>query len=153
MGKRDGFGRPTSPRQSAQQQQEHIIMRNTPVIRLEVQQGASSDPSWKDVQASNGETYSFRYTGGDDNKGNVSAKVGNGVVTFPLRLDADKRYGISGCSFRDDKFDQLSWRGDSEKAGNLIDKNDKVQTAYYTIVVTDKDANCEIPCDPRIVNE
>ncbi|MES2859215.1 MAG: hypothetical protein V4704_08575 [Pseudomonadota bacterium] len=127
-------------------------MRTTPVISLDVRQGSSSDAGWQDVEASNGQTYSFHYSGGDDAKGGVRAIVGKGVVTGPLRLVADKRYELDGCLFTDDTHDQLSWSGKGQ-AGSLRDENTKAQTAYYTTIVLDTVAKCQIPCDPMIKNE
>ncbi len=50
--------------------------------------------------------------------------------TAPLRLVADNRYEISDCTFRNDEYQQLDWNG-GRKAGNLLDENDKVQTASH----------------------
>ena len=39
---------------------------NTPNINLDVRNFSSGDPGWHNVNASNGQPYSYCYTGGDD---------------------------------------------------------------------------------------
>ena len=56
---------------------------------------ASSDPGWHNVAASNGQTYGYCYTGGDDGAGGLDQTVGQGRDTAPLQLVADQRYQIN----------------------------------------------------------
>lgn len=102
--------------------------------------------------ASNNQTYGYLYTGGDDGAGGLDPTVGQGRDTAPIQLTADQRYQIANCTFEDDSQHQLSWNG-SGRAGTLIDANSQVETAEYTIVVTDTgNGNCTIPCDPPVNN-
>lgn len=132
-------------------------MPATPQINLDIRNSAQTEPGWVNVQASNNQTYSYRYTGGDDGAGGLVQTVGLGRDTAPVALTADRRYQLSGnspCVFNDDAMQQLSWNGQSPYAGTIIDANTAVETAKYTLNVTDTgNGNCTIPCDPQIKNE
>ena len=131
-------------------------MPNTPNIQLDIRLGGSADPGWVNVSASNGQAYGYLYTGGDDGHGGLVQTVqpnGQGRDTAQIQLTADNRYQISGCTFRDDPFNQLSWNG-SGRAGTLVDANTSVETAKYTVNVADTaNGNCNIPCDPLVTNK
>ena len=128
-------------------------MPNTPNIQLDIRLGGSTDPGWVNVPASNGQVYGYLYAGGDDGHGGLVQTAGEGRDTAQVQLTADNRYQISGCSFRDDPFNQLSWNG-SGRAGTLVDANTSVETAKYTVNVADTaNGNCNIPCDPLVTNK
>ena len=129
----------------------------TPQVNLDIRNSVQSDPGWINVQASNGQWYSYSYTGGDDGHGGLVQTSGQGRDTAPLQLNADRRYQLSSsnpCVFTNDTHDQLSWNGQSPYAGSIVDANTMVETAEYTINVTDTgNGNCNIPCDPRVINQ
>jgi hypothetical protein len=128
-------------------------MPNTPNINLDIRFAGSSDPGWKNVAASNGQTYGYLYTGGDDGNGGLVQSVNQGRDTAPVQLVADPRYQISDHNFFHDDFNQLTWAGNGNRAGNIIDANNHVETAEYNIVVTDTgNGNCTIVCDPPVIN-
>lgn len=128
-------------------------MPNSPQINLDIRFGGSSDPGWVDVAASNGQVYGYCYTGGTDGAGNVHNIVGQGRDVVPLRLNADRRYQIAGCTITDDPNHQVTWVGTSPYAGTIIDANTAVANAKYTMNITDTgNGNCNIPCDPRVTN-
>ena len=127
-------------------------MPNTPNIQLDIRLGGSNDPGWINVSASNGEAYGYLYTGGDDNQGGLVQTKGQGRDVAPLQLVADNRYQIAGCTFAGDALGQLSWNGGGRSI-NIVDINTEVESAKYTVNVTDTvNNNCNIPCDPPIVN-
>lgn len=127
-------------------------MPNTPNINLDVRNFASGAP-YKNVAASNGQTYSYCYTGGDDGNGGLDQTVGNGRDTALVSLIADQRYEISGHTFLNDPNNQLSWSGNSKRNGNIIDANNAIANAEYCVIVTDTgNGNCTIVCDPPIIN-
>lgn len=132
-------------------------MPSTPNINLDIRIGGSSDPGWHNVQASNNQTYGYCYTGGDDGAGGLVQTVGQGRDTAPLQVNADRRYQLSSsnpCVFSDDPNNQLTWNGQSPYAGAIVDANTAVETAKYTINITDTgNGNCNIPCDPPVKNE
>lgn len=132
-------------------------MPATPLIHLDIRNSAQTDPGWVNVAANNGQTYSYRYTGGDDGSGGLVQTVGQGRDTAPLQLDADRRYQIKspdGCVFTDDANNQLSWNGNGNYAGSIFDANTQVETAKYTMNIIDTgNGNCNIPCDPRVINQ
>lgn len=131
-------------------------MPNTPNINLDIRLGGSSDPGWVNVPANNGQVYGYLYTGGDDGSGGLIQTIqpnGQGRDTAPIQLTADNRYQIANCSFSDDPFNQLSWNG-SGRSGTITDANTAVETAKYTVNVTDTgNGNCNIPCDPLVINK
>lgn len=127
-------------------------MPNTPNINLDVRNFASGAP-YTNVAASNGQTYSYCYTGGDDTHGGLDQTVGQGRDTAPIQLIADQRYQISGHNFLNDTHNQLSWSGNGNRAGTIIDENSQVESAEYCIIVTDTgNGNCTVVCDPPIIN-
>lgn len=129
-------------------------MPDSPTIQLDLRQGGSSDPGWHDVAASNGDTYGFCYTGGDDGAGGLVQTVGHGRDVAPVQLTAPQRYRIASCSFEGDTANQLTWNGNSPRAGTIVDENTAVLNASYTINVTDTgNGNCTVPCDPPITNK
>lgn len=127
-------------------------MQGTPVITLDVRFGGSSEAGWHNVSASNGQTYGYRYKGGDNGKGGIVARIGKGKVSGTVRLIADKRYQICGCEFTHDPTGQLKFEG-SGIAGVIFDENTEILAAEYAVIVTDADnGDCKIPCDPMIRN-
>lgn len=127
-------------------------MPNTPNINLDVRNFASSAP-WHNVAASNGQTYSYYYTGGDDGAGGLNQTVGQGRDTALVQLIADQRYQISGHNFLNDTKNQLSWTGNGNRAGTIIDENNQVESAEYCVIVTDTgNGNCTVVCDPPVIN-
>lgn len=129
----------------------------TPQVNLDLRNSAQTEPGWVNVVASNGQTYSYHYTGGDDGAGGLVQTVNQGRDTAPLRVNADPRYQLNSstpCVFKDDPNNQLTWNGQSPYAGSIIDANTAVETAKYTINITDTgNGNCSIPCDPIIKND
>ena len=129
-------------------------MPSTPNINLDVRNFASSDPGWHNVMASNNQPYSYSYSGGDDGVGGLVQTVGQGRDTAPIQLSADQRYQINACNFTNDDQHQLSWAGNGNRAGTIIDANTQIETAKYTVLVNDTgNGNCTIPCDPTVQNK
>lgn len=128
-------------------------MSTTPNIHLDLRLGGSTDPGWTNVQASNNQTYGFRYTGGADGAGAIIATVGMGRDTARVQLTAAQHYRIESCRFTNDANNQLTWRGQSGRAGTIIDENTHVETARYSILVKDTgNGDCTVPCDPPVIN-
>ena len=120
---------------------------------LDVRNSSSSQPGWVNVQASNNQTYSYCYAGGDDNAGGMTVNIGSGRTTLNIRSIADHRYNLTGCGFTGTGYEQMSWNGNSAQAGEIVDANTGAANVKYTITVTDTgNGNCTIPCDPMIKN-
>lgn len=132
-------------------------MPSTPQINLDIRLNGSSDPGWTNVKAGNGTTYGYKYSGGDDGAGGLVQTVdqsGNGRDTAPFQLVADNRYQISGVNFLNDTQNQLSWNGNSPRAGSIVDANTQVENAEYTVIVSDtQNGNALIVCDPPVRNQ
>lgn len=125
----------------------------SPNITLEVQNHASNgSDGFTNTTASNGATYSYRYSGGEGNGGDVIFRS-RGRVTVNVGLADAGAYSIDDVSFMGDVNQQLSWVNSGQASRAVIqDRNDRVQTAQYKITVVDEDNGASIPCDPMIAN-
>jgi hypothetical protein len=127
---------------------------SNPNANLTVQAGASTAPGWKNVNGNNGQPYSYLYGGGSDGVGGLDTTVGSGTQVMQVKLDTDQqRFQLADIQFFGDTQNQLTWNGTSNKVGTITDQNTQVETASYTVIVTDTQANTTIPCDPMIKND
>lgn len=128
-------------------------MPNTPNIKLDLRNFASSGPGWHNLEVNN-QAYSYCYSGGDDGAGGLFPTVGQGRDTAPIQFatTTDTRYQINSCVFINDNQQQLTWNG-GNRAGTIVDANTQVENAEYCIIVTDTTNNCAIPCDPPVNNK
>jgi len=123
-------------------------------VTLKVKPGATQGNGWNHVTASNGQMYSFKYSGGYQDKGGLKTKVGDGPALIDVHVDADQRYTIDHVHFTDDAYHQLSWAPGDDASGVIMDANTQAEDADYTIVVADGQAGgATIPCDPMIQND
>jgi len=128
-------------------------MPNTPNITLDLRLGYTPDAGWTYVTATNGSAYSYKYAGGDDGAGGLQMTVGQGNDTANVRLIADNRYTIFGVVFQNDATSQLSWSGNGNRAGNIVDQNSQVENAEYSVLITDTgNGNAVLVCDPPVKN-
>ena len=123
-------------------------------VTLDVRNFASNGGGWTNVAASNGATYSYLYTGGNQpgNNGAVSYGVGGGNAAITLTLAADPRYQIQGITFVNDPQNQLSTHGNANTTRVINDNCSGELNAQYKVTVLDKTANATVPCDPPITN-
>lgn len=111
----------------------------------------TNDKSYTNVKGSNKEWYSFRYTGGTDNKGNVTVIKGN-PTDVVVTIHADSRYDVSATAVRNDPKGDIS-KSKSQKAATFADNAaDEEHDIYYTVTVLDTVANATFDADPRIDN-
>lgn len=125
-----------------------------PNIQLEVHDhAASGSDGFTNTTASNGATYSYRYSGGEGNGGDVIFRS-RGRVTFNVSLADSQGYEIDDVSFSGDVHQQLSWLSSAQASSHAViqDKNDQLQTAQYKVTVRDSNGDVTIPCDPKVVN-
>jgi hypothetical protein len=123
----------------------HLKVRNQP---------SNGNDGYTDTTATNNAIYSYRYTGGDNDHGNISETVGLGSATIEVGLDGGSNYQISNVTFGNDTQNQLSWRpGSTADNAVVIDANTQVENASYCTTVTDTTANCAFNCDPMVSNE
>lgn len=125
-----------------------------PRISLDVHNTPSNgSDGYTDTTASNGATYSYRYSGGEGNGGDVIFKT-RGRVTVSVHLANGSGYSIDDVSFTDDTGEQLSWLNpNAGKVATIQNLNTVVQVANYKVTVRDEAADITVPCDPRIVNQ
>ena len=123
-------------------------------VTLKVKPGATHGNGWHHVTASNGQMYSFKYSGGYQDKGGLKTKVGDGAASIDVHVDTDQRYSIDQVHFTDDAYHQLSWVPESASSGVITDVNTQSEDADYAVIVADAQAGgATIPCDPMIQNE
>lgn len=133
-------------------------MSNNPnSVSLDVRNFASNGDGWTNVNAANGQPYSYKYTGGDahSNNGKVTYNVGGGQAAITVNLIADPRYHFVGecITFVNDSTNQLSTAGNAPRMRIVNDKCTAALDGQYKAMVTDTTANTTIQCDPRIVND
>ena len=120
----------------------HLNVRNQP---------SNGNDGYTDTTASNNAIYSYKYTGGDNGRGDISETVGLGSATIDVDVAGGPNYQITGITFVNDTYNQLSWSGGGGSAA-VIDANTQVENASYCTSVTDTNANCSFNCDPMIDN-
>ena len=131
--------------------------QGSPIINLSLHDTPSNgSDGYTDIDAC-GSTYSYKYSGGTGNGGDVTF-TGRRPVTVVLKLNnassSDRRYTLRDVTFEGDGNHQLSWSGRAPTNGVINDKNDVAQTASYKVMVDDATkASCSIPCDPKIINQ
>lgn len=122
-------------------------------VNLDVRNFSSGGADgYTDVIASNGKTYSYKYTGGSDGRGNVSVSVGRGQAAINVTVGSDSRYSITNVTFNPADT-QFSWHAGGRAAvAVIVDTAVTVVSVKYTTIVADSTAGCTIPCDPMIQN-
>lgn len=117
-----------------------LIVRNQP---------SNGRDGFTNTTATNNAIYSYMYTGGDDDHGDIRETLGTGSATINVGLSGGPGYRIDDISFRNDTNHELSWSGSGSSAA-IIDANSAVQDATYCTSVTDTQAQCSFDCDPMI---
>ncbi len=128
-------------------------------ISLDVKFGPSGgQPGFFDTTASDGHTYSCRYSGGEGNGGDVTISSSEGRnVNVEVHLDGDRDYTMGDVYFPVDPNLQLSKDPRvNRKVAVIHDRNDALQAATYKVIVHDRSTSgglIIIPCDPMIINK
>lgn len=115
---------------------------------------------YSDTVASNGKIYSYLYTGGNEDAGNVEVMYDSNGPTSIIQVsisrqseDSVRRYSIDRIEFAGEGMEQFTW----DKAGNphvaiIKNKNIAAAAVKYTTIVNDSIGECSFPCDPLIKN-
>jgi hypothetical protein len=130
-------------------------------VTLDVRNFSTNGDGWTNVNAANGQPYSYKYVGGNqsDNNGKVVFGVGGGnaAVTLGFASTTDSRYQFGSnpnpISFQNDPNGQLSAQGAAPRTRVINDSCAGNLDATYKVSVTDTTANTTIPCDPIIQNK
>jgi hypothetical protein len=130
---------------------------NSTSATLDIRDTASNGDGWTNVKASNGATYSYQYTGGNQraNNGSILNAVGGGhaATTLGFAKTADARYEFANISFTGDDARQLSADGNASQTREIHDQCTAVIDAQYHVLVRDTEVGATIPCDPMIKNQ
>ena len=107
--------------------------------------------------ASNGNVYYYKYSGG--NSGNDDGSVieytddGSGQGTITVTLTGTS-YNISSITFSGDTSSDLSYQaGSTNQIAIITDSKIDNESAYYSVICSDPQANCTFACDPGITNK
>jgi len=125
-------------------------------VSLDVRNFSSSDPGWVNVTGSNGQPYSYAYSGGNNgNNGNLQFSIGGGNAATTVSLVADQRYQFQGdVTFVNDPDGQLTSQGNAPRNRVVNDRcSAALPNGQYKITVLDTTANATVPCDPVIINK
>jgi hypothetical protein len=123
-------------------------------VSLDVRNFSSNGDGYKNVNGSNGQPYSYKFTGGNtsSNNGNVSVVKGGGQAAINVQVGSDPRYSITNITFNPQDT-QFSWHAGGHAAvAVIVDTAVEVASVKYSVTVTDSTANCTVPCDPVIQN-
>jgi hypothetical protein len=125
----------------------------TASVTLDVRDfAATSGDGYTNTIATNGATYSYKYSGGTDGNGGVEVVTGTGTLTVTVTVSADPRYVIREVTFTGNVGD-LSWAfGASAYIAVITDTDLDNENGYYSVLVADTTAGCTLPCDPPIKN-
>jgi hypothetical protein len=128
-------------------------MPDNRTIQLDLHDHASSgSDGYTNTVASDGVVYSYRYSGGTGNGGDVSF-TSRGRVNVTVQLQSGNRYTVADVTFANDIHHQLSWVNQGSQGNAVIqNENSQLQTADYKMTIKDNNVGCTIPCDPQIIN-
>jgi hypothetical protein len=123
-------------------------------VNLDVRNFSSNGGGYTNVNGSNGQPYSYKFSGGNTqgNNGDVIVVKGNGQAAINVTVGTDRRYSITNVSFNPADT-QFSWHaGGNAAVAVIVDTASEIASVKYTVTVTDSSANCTVPCDPMIQN-
>jgi hypothetical protein len=123
-------------------------------VSLDVRNFSSNGDGYTNVNGSNGQPYSYKFTGGNtpSNNGNVTVVKGGGQAAITVHVGSDPRYSITNITFNPPDT-QFTWHAGNHAAVAVItDTAVAVASVKYSVTVTDSTANCTVPCDPVIQN-
>lgn len=125
-------------------------------VGLDLRNSASTDPTYTNVTAANGEVYCFKYSGGDDGNGNADSgnvKVKQGKKTeITVTVGEDPRYKVGGVFVNNDPDNDVSVAFNGTTATLTDAATDLEDDIYYQVTVCDTVAKTYFVCDPRIQN-
>ncbi|TAN03420.1 MAG: hypothetical protein EPN36_12735 [Rhodanobacteraceae bacterium] len=126
-------------------------------VSLDIRNFPSNGDGWTNVMASNGQTYSYKYSGGNQptNNGSIVYGIGGGhaATTLMFAANTDARYRFAEISFVNDNANQLTAQGNAPRTRAINDRCDAAIDARYKVTVLDTTENVTIPCDPMIQNK
>lgn len=123
-------------------------------VTLDVRNFPSAEGSgYTNIEASNKNTYSYRFTGGPTNDGNVSEITGTGPAQITVQVQADPRYHINNITFGNNQANDLSWNlTNPPYIATITDTNVDNIDSEYSVNILDTVANATVLCDPSIKN-
>ncbi len=111
----------------------------------------TNDNTYTNIKGSNNQWYSFKYTGGTDNKGNVTVTKGN-PTNVVVTIHADARFDVSDTAVSNDSKGDIS-KSKAQKSATFADNAADVERdIYYKVIVLDTVANATFEADPKIDN-
>lgn len=112
----------------------------------------SAQTGYTSTAGSNGNTYYFAYTGGDDGHGNITETVGS-PEDISVVLDTSG-YSIDTVGFSNDPNNQLGWSRISDTSVTITDADTIAESdAHYGITAKLTSTGETFVCDPRVTNQ
>lgn len=111
----------------------------------------TNDDTYTNVKGSNNQWYSYKYTGGTDNKGNVTVHKGT-PTDVVVTINADARFDVSDTDVKHDSKGDIS-KSKTQKTATFADNaRNEEHGIYYKVVVIDTVADATFDADPKIDN-
>jgi hypothetical protein len=123
-------------------------------VTLDVRNFSSNGDGYTNVNGSNGQPYSYKFSGGDQstNNGDVTVTKGAGQASINVHVGTDRRYGITNVTFNPTDS-QFTWHaGGNAAVAVILDTAVAIASVKYSVIVSDSVANCTVTCDPMIKN-
>jgi hypothetical protein len=117
---------------------------------------SGSAPGYTTVTAANGQSYYYKYSGGDDgngnaDNGNVSVKQGK-KTEVTVTVGSDPRYKVGGVFVNNDPDNDITVEFNGTQVTLTDSATDLEDNIYYRVTVCDTTANTFFDCDPTIKN-
>ena len=131
---------------------------NKLVVILDISDSPPADDGWTPVNASDGNRYSYRFSGGTHphRNGHITHPVDEVTKTVTLKLHKrlKDRYMFDRPVFIFDDDNQLSWHHVTKHSAKFDNKCLKEMDAHYGVRVIDSgNRNATLFCDPAIKNK
>jgi hypothetical protein len=129
-------------------------------VKLNVVAGSKNDQGWKNVTASNGAAYAYKYTGGGDNNGNQEFIANRQSATFNVVFQGQDGTTYQFVGYKN-KTSPTDLSGVVSSDGTVISVTDSCQTigefsfgATVGVRKTDGSApDVTFDCDPVVRNK
>jgi len=129
-------------------------MPNPPAVSLDLKLGGGP-AGWTNVASSNGSTYGYLFTGGNDGHGNVEQAIGQQIeITCNCIADPRFQFAANSVAISNDPHSELSAVVNDTRKVTITDLNNVAESnAYWSVSVTDTTLGLTIPCDPKVTND
>ena len=120
-------------------------------VTLDCRNTRTDGGGYTNVEASNGQIYSYKYSGGSDGNGNVEVVKGT-PTEIQVTIQADSRYHVDDTIVTNDPNRDITVTK-ADLTATFTDNAEDVEAGIeYSIKVKDTVANATFIADPKIDN-